>query len=439
MLAPGDNKLVERDQALPGLAILLDPDRMAELIQRLFACPPLGSLTPNYVRYKPGTSCLVGYEAQVGVVTLPLYARTHTVEASIKATTVLKRSHAPGPLGVGAAITADPPIAVFAFPNDHELRVAKDLFDDRRRTAPLGRMLPTNTALHAGDLRVLRYKPERRLVASLAGLDGTRVVLRVHAEGAAQTTVTNNAPGDACHSGSTAIPDHAPSNPGTVQLPRFLGASTVDRVAIYEWIQGEPLDASLTSATVDTGQLDRVGGALARWHHEARSRLATAPASIPSSREAADAITAIDWSLGDRAIALAARIDAALVGVDLPLTRIHGDFSAEQVILADRGIAFIDLDRSTIGYGLEDLATFRARLIADAIAGRCTLANAVAWNDRFTAAYFRADNNPPVDRALAAFTARALLRLAPEPFRKRLRDWPSKSAQILAAAAEASP
>lgn len=443
MLAAGDANLVQRDKALPGLAILLDPGRMAALIARLFACPSLEALTPNYVRYKPGTSCLVGYHARAGSVALPIYARTHTAEASIKVTKVLKRPHTPGPLGAGAAITLDPPIAVFAFPNDHELRVAKDLFEQNRRTAWLGQMLPMHPALHAGELHVLRYKPERRLVARLTGHDATRAVLRAHAEGAVGAFDTNQVHSAIALHGTAATPSSTDADPTShtsdVRLPRRLGGSIDDRVAIYEWIDGEPLDAVLASPVTATTALDRVGQSLARWHRQARERTPDRRAPIESSHDAAAAIATIDDSLSDRATALAARIDATLAGINLPLTRIHGDFSAEQVILTDPGIAFIDLDRSTIASGLEDLATFRARLIADAIAGRWPLAAAAAWSERLTASYEREHGNAPTPRATAALTARALLRLATEPFRKRLPEWPTKAAQILAAAAEACP
>src|SRR4051794_3279027 len=61
MLCPADTDLVRRDSALPGLATLLDPDAFAAALCR--AVPGLGveGGRITYVRYKPGTSCLVGY------------------------------------------------------------------------------------------------------------------------------------------------------------------------------------------------------------------------------------------------------------------------------------------------------------------------------------------------------------------------------------------
>src|SRR5919201_2297370 len=61
MLSPADADLVRRDPALPGLALLLDPGAFAAALRR--AAPRLGAEETRitYVRYKPGTSCLVGY------------------------------------------------------------------------------------------------------------------------------------------------------------------------------------------------------------------------------------------------------------------------------------------------------------------------------------------------------------------------------------------
>ena len=64
VLSPADADLVRRDSALPGLATLLDPEAFLATLRQ--AMPAVGGVAASitYVRYKPGTSCLVGYRIQ---------------------------------------------------------------------------------------------------------------------------------------------------------------------------------------------------------------------------------------------------------------------------------------------------------------------------------------------------------------------------------------
>src|SRR2546425_960153 len=60
MLSPADATLVRRDVAVPGLARLLDPDALRQTVQSVASHLDIANL--NYVRYKPGTSCLIGFD-----------------------------------------------------------------------------------------------------------------------------------------------------------------------------------------------------------------------------------------------------------------------------------------------------------------------------------------------------------------------------------------
>ena len=73
-LAMGDAWLVEQDVNLPGLELLLDTSRF---VQRIALCQPQQSITHGrayYVRYKPGTSCLVAYQLVADGEPLWVYA-----------------------------------------------------------------------------------------------------------------------------------------------------------------------------------------------------------------------------------------------------------------------------------------------------------------------------------------------------------------------------
>ena len=77
MLSPDDQRLVMLDSHLPGLRKLLDDEAMTVALAK--AWPSLGvrRVAANYVRYKPRTSCIVGYEITTDTEKLFTYGRAH--------------------------------------------------------------------------------------------------------------------------------------------------------------------------------------------------------------------------------------------------------------------------------------------------------------------------------------------------------------------------
>src|SRR4051794_14026842 len=84
MLSTPDADLARREPALPGLATLLDPDAFAEALRG--AAPALRprAARVTYVRYKPGTSCLVGYRVESDGSAFLAFATTHRADARDK-------------------------------------------------------------------------------------------------------------------------------------------------------------------------------------------------------------------------------------------------------------------------------------------------------------------------------------------------------------------
>ena len=173
MLSPDDAELVAREDRIPALAGLLDPDRLRERLAA--AASPVwgavGAVRVDYLRYKPGTSLVAG-----------LVADTEAGE---------RRGYAVA----GAAHLADKlakPLARRVRPGDFAPRLGDDLL----LVAPLGLdrpLRPARRMLSApGDVVpgavlavVLRYKPARRLVVRLDGRQGPLAVAKVHAPGEA--------------------------------------------------------------------------------------------------------------------------------------------------------------------------------------------------------------------------------------------------------------
>ena len=84
MLSHPDRVLVERDAALPGLATVLDPEALVIAVQRAFPQIQIDAAYSTYVRYKPGTNCLVAYELTIAGRRLGAYATAHGTDAAIK-------------------------------------------------------------------------------------------------------------------------------------------------------------------------------------------------------------------------------------------------------------------------------------------------------------------------------------------------------------------
>src|SRR5690625_6225450 len=61
MLPPAEQSLADRDPDLPGLALLLDCDRLTRWLGSLLGRPV--TVRRHHLRYKPGTSCVLHVEA----------------------------------------------------------------------------------------------------------------------------------------------------------------------------------------------------------------------------------------------------------------------------------------------------------------------------------------------------------------------------------------
>src|SRR6185503_15801896 len=101
MLSPADSNLATRDPAVPGLAIVLDPDRLAsELASRLHVEVDRCAIT--YVRYKPGTSCLVRACIEANDERHDLHVTAYRPQDREKCEKALSLATAPSRLGLPA-------------------------------------------------------------------------------------------------------------------------------------------------------------------------------------------------------------------------------------------------------------------------------------------------------------------------------------------------
>ena len=394
MLSPAERAVVARDKALPGLELLLDGQALADRLG-------LACLGPAYLRYKPRTKCLLafgaGQAARMAIACPPArYA-------------VLRGRRALAEADSGVRFFDDLCVAVLPAHLDRDLRSLARLADPMQRARIMAELLP---GVARAELRLLRHNPARRAVLRL-DVDGVPFCsVKLHA-GADWARARDNAFLAQTHGG-----------------PRVLGVIEKRQLILHEWVPGHPL-WSPDTGLVGPEAIRATGAALARLH---QADPGTVPATTQHGGGTADLTAAVTMlaallpALGDRAQALAHGVAAHLIAHEPGHALLHGDFSADQVVIGKAGPVLIDWDRACIGDPARDLGSFLARLDVQAIDGTLTPAMAARAGEALLSGYATTAALP---HRVRAQRARALLMLLPEGFRQRRPDWPERATAIL--------
>lgn len=427
MLSPPEADLVRRDRALPGLATVLDPEALLAALTPAFATAHVRGASVRYVRYKPHTNCLAAYRFELGATpprVVDVHAKAHRPDAREKLDKARRRAHVPGRFGSGRIVLEDRALVVWAFPNDPHLPAVRRLEDSRARHKLLRRLLPDRSDLWHGTLEPLRYKPERRFVGRLDTASGPQAVLKVHDAQRYARAVSSAA---------------AIRSNGFLGVPRLLGRADRHRVVALEWLPGRPLAGALRDGGPSRDAVAAVGAALGALHAQRGALVlpVTPGDEVPGLLALARDIAFLCPPLAVRAQELAGRLAARLRQHDVIPQTIHGDFYAEQVLLTDDGVVIFDLDRAALGDPAADVGTFAAHLERDALQGHLASRRALVLREALLDGY-REFTRRPAPAGVDLYTAVALFRLVPEPFRALEPDWPGRMAALLARAATAA-
>ena len=151
--------------------------------------------------------------------------------------------------------------------------------------------------------------------------------------------------------------------------------------------------------------------------------------------EAAAGAAELVPTIADRAKVLAQRIGRSLADLPWVPGALHGDFSADQVLIQDGAVAILDFDCAGYGDPRIDLGNFAAKLDYEVITGGLSGDMARSAFDTLLEEYRLASNTPKTDH-LGLFTAAGLLRPVAEPFRHRQPQWPEMIELIITRAEE---
>lgn len=419
MLTPAESALAARETGLPGLRLLLDPDA---LTRRVAGVSGRGTVQPLNLRYKPGTSAVLGLCIHTDNGPVHGSARCYAAATAAKFDKDLEQAPP------GSILYSDPDtlFLVGTVAADRDLPGAAEVLDPGRAVRRLG--LPSGPGRLTGPGRpsttILRYNPHRRIVATLHRHGEPTLLLRV----------VPPAQQPAVHTRYRALGRLGAVAPALVADHQRYGLVAV------EWLEGHTVETSLRRGVVPSRTLARIGAAIARVHASDLPMLPVDDAAGPAwhADEAASVVTRL---LPDLEADVAAGV--ARTG-DLPshtgaLRPLHGDLSADQIVLGgDGAVGLLDWDRACLGDPVTDLAATWSALLRDeamGVLGPGTAREVMAG----LADGYRRVLDPPDPELLATHTALHLLRRAVEPFRRRTPEWPDHVRRIVAASEHLVP
>jgi aminoglycoside phosphotransferase (APT) family kinase protein len=384
---------------------------MASILQEHFGeAVVVRECTPCYVRYKPRTNCIVAYwlalqDAESG--------REFELAAQVKlfAGSGAQKRWARGVLRPlarrAAAARIEPDIERVAlitdlrgllqvYPVDEVLPALAFAASDAGRRRVLRRVLGEHEPT-ADGVELVRYKPARKALLRYGSSTGA-VYAKVYAD---------DRGGVVLRAGRALEQAGAPTATPLGYLPGL-------RMLVHAEARGTPLGALRGTPRFDHG-LAAAGSALQRlqavgvpdlpvhtWADEAAELVA-----------AARAVAVLRPDLAPDATRLAERAIASLVDAGSELTTSHGDFSEDQVLVAEPGAVVLDLDEIRAAHPLVDAGNFLAHV------------SVTRAGESARAAFLEGYGGAP-DRSVAAVEAGALLKLAVAPFRTLEPDWPER-------------
>ncbi len=415
MLSRTDAEFVSSEKAIPGLALILDTESVADALRAKLPEADASKMRQVYTRYRPPTDCLVGYELQLGGSPTLIYAKAYCAKAYEKLRKT-RGTNVDDIVGSGGLVRDDKMVLVRAFPHDEKLHSLADLADDQRRSQLLAAVLPDQPEFHNATIRTLHYKPERRYVGLVVNDRGEQAVLKIYEESGYRE--------------SKRVGSFLLEKPRWVAHP--LGHSDSHCARVFSWSAGVSLSQSVCAVIFEKGPIAAAGGILARFHSQRSTGL------TPLSRElevaqlliAARAVAAICAHLAEKARDLALRIAWVLLSAPVIRKPIHGDFYPDQAILKEDGITLIDLDAAVRGDPAIDLGNFIARLEYGALRGDLSYDRVRAVREALLEGYI-AESAADAPLRIDLYNAAGLLRLAVDPFRYREPDWPERIAIIL--------
>ena len=417
MLTAAEADLVRRDPAIPGLATVLDSESFVAALGRAAPQADLKTARITYFQYKPQRYARVAYQLDLAGAELDLDVRACRSEDLSPWLEDGEAASVAGPLGKGRIVLQDQALVVSVFPNDLKLPALQHLGDAVKRKRVLRELLPDWPNLWEGELRRLHYRTERRYVTELRAADDARALVKAYT-------------GTACVRGKRNA--QAFQSRGLLRVARLLGHSESHRLLAFEWLPGRLLLDFCTGPKMDCEAVTGTGAALATLHAQDSADLScwTREAEAADLLSLSAEVGFICPQLARRADALARRLAGQLAAAPAQHCALHGDFSANQVLVDDDTVAIIDLDWACYGDPADDLGNFIAQAERNALRGVLTPRRVELLKETLLNGYASATKRPLPER-IGLYTAVEVFRRMRFPFRGREPDWPQRTEALL--------
>ena len=417
MLSPATMEVALRDPEIPGLATVLDSEALLAALRRAVPRADLGNAQIRSVRIEPHSLCRVTCRVEVAgePVSIDVLA-CRPADLAARAADH-ESGAAAGPLGPSPLVLEQQSLVVTVFPHDRRLSALRELTDMWKRDRLLRRLLPGRPELWSGQLRILRYRPERRYVAELRAAAGARVLLKAGTQkGYARSRLH-----------ATAFRSQGP-----LRVARLLGADEEQCVLAFEWLPGVELFDLCAAEELDEGTVARAGAALAELHSQDPEGL------LPRPHEVVFAALSSAWEeigftcphLAPRAGGLARRLASRLgeaPGMRVPL---HGDLSTRHVLVDGKQSGLIDLDSACRGDPADDLGSIFAQVERHVVSGDLPAHRVSSFRRAFLQGYGESGRRRVPGR-VDLHMAVELFRGARFPVRRLEPDWVRRTEGLL--------
>lgn len=413
MLQASDKYIIEKDNALPGLRVMLDSEEFLKQLKEVFLLEPI-SVKPTYVRYKPNTSCLVRYEMETELGVKNVYARAHRKDALEK----LEKARLSNLKGESCCVINGKALIIYKYPFDRKLKYLPRLVNEEIHHKVLKKSLPNDLLEQNISIQPLVYKPERRFVAKLEGTNCTTVLKMYNQENLIRAKVNAD----------------SFVSKGNLCVARNLGYSSKYGTLTFEWLEGHLLREAFLKPNFDVSKLYQVGTALANLHSQFPDNLQerTSKNHLTKLFELSTWFQAVHPELAPRICMLVQHISNTLPEMPSRITTVHGDFHSKQVLLRQDTVGIIDLDEAFLGDPAFDLGLFIAHLEYDALRNLFPSSLVSIASEAFLEGYRETTGFLPPNINL--YAAMGLLSLSPHFFRNRFPNWPEQTELIVARA-----
>lgn len=318
---------------------------------------PITSAAPEYVRFKPGENLLISYRFETDAG--PTRGYTVTCVDPARAQVLFAKALAMRPRRslVGAPVfRLDAHTVLYGFPNDARLRRLRWYVTPRKLKRTLGGMAAGRPSASRTDVAVLRYKPERRVVAgvTLGSAEGPVRQLFVRYSTRRQADHLARVAEGLISAG--------------VQTPRPVAQLDEGRVSVDEFIAGEQLRDRVRAGG---GDAQGVAASLMQFHN------APIPHGTPMRTIGDDLVRArvVLNDLGSWAPALASAIQDVVGALGRRPNQgdqsqknqqqglVHGDLHDKNIMVDRSKVQFVDLERVAVGSNATDLGCLRGTAI----------------------------------------------------------------------------